>query len=245
MSKIVNPTTYSISHFVQNVYNKQKRNLLFWDTCALLDIIRFLYRNGDVNTYRAINSINSNIQSDTIYSVASSLTIKEWNDNESKVISEIDNSLNKTSNYHKNSIDVINEINSTTYIAEALYNKMLVRDLDILSQSILAKTIFLETSEIANDSLVRVANKLPPASKKQEFKDCAVWETMKLVSQKIESAKTTSDSYNKVFYTVNTDDFLDRSRIPNVFHRELLTEAAVLDFICCKQVDETYAAIIP
>lgn len=246
MSKVVNPIVCSISDFVTNTYNLQKKNILFWDTCALLEIIRFIYRNnGDVNTYRAINTINGYIQSDSIYSIASSITIKEWNDNEAIVTTGFRDSLVKTTDYHKNSIDVINEINSTSLVSESLHNKRLLFDLEILAQSVLSKTIFLETDEIANNSLVRICNKLPPANKKNEFKDCAVWETMRLVSELIENTKAPTDSFEKVFYTVNTDDFIDKSREPKIFHGQLLSEASILNFICCKDINETYAAIIP
>lgn len=246
MSKVVNPIVYTISNFVTNIYNLQKKNVLFWDTCALLEIIRFIYRNtGDVNTYRAINTINGYIQSDSIYSIASSITIKEWNDNEGIVTTAFSDSLVKTTGYHKNSIDVINEINSTSFASESLHNKRLLSDLEMLVQSILNKTIFLETAEIANNSLTRICNKLPPANKKNEFKDCAVWETMKLVSELIESTRIPTDSFVKVFYTVNTDDFIDKSREPRIFHGQLLSEASMLNFICCKDINETYASIIP
>lgn len=244
MSKIVNPIICSINHFVTNIYNSQKKNILFWDTCALLEIIRFIYRSGGgVNTYRTINAINGYIQSESIYSIASSITIKEWDDNENVVTTSFGNSLVRTAGYHKNSIDVINEINSTSLISETLHDKRLLHDLEILAHSVLDKTIFLATDEIANNALIRVCNKQPPANKKNEFKDCAVWETMKLVSELIENTKTPADSFQKVFYTVNTDDFIDKSREPRIFHGQLLSEASMLNFICCKDIDETYVAI--
>ncbi len=39
MSKVVNPIVCSISDFVTNTYNLQKKNILFWDTCALFEYI--------------------------------------------------------------------------------------------------------------------------------------------------------------------------------------------------------------
>lgn len=245
MSKIVNPTIYSVNHFVNNIYNAQKKQILFWDTCALLDIIRFLYRNnGNIATYRCLNSVNNLIQSDAIYSISSSLTIREWNDHEDKVKDEIRLSLQKTSVYHKNTIEVVNAINSTSYISESLHNKRLLETLEIFAKSVLDKTFFLGTEDIANKALIRVADKKAPASKKQEFKDCAVWETMLLVCEEIRNVSPMDyGSYNKVFYTVNTDDFIDKSREPKVFYPSLLSESSLKGFVCCKVIDEVYAAL--
>lgn len=118
MSKINNPVEYSIQDFVQNTYTQANRNLIFWDACALLEIFRFPYREGNLNNYRILNRINGLIQNDTIYSAASSLTITEWNDNEEKVKSDVQNSLEKTSNYHNICLEVANEIFTTSHVSE-------------------------------------------------------------------------------------------------------------------------------
>ncbi|MEY8847356.1 PIN domain-containing protein [Psychroserpens sp. XS_ASV72] len=238
MSEINGAISISINHFVTNVYVPNKKPILFWDTCSLLEIIRFLYRKGDVNSYRILNKINGLIQSDDLHSIASFLTVQEWNDHQQDVINEIENSLIKTGTYHKNTIDTINEINTTTYQSERIDNKNLLNDLERLADDIISKTHFIESAEIADKALQRVALKIAPSNKKNEFKDCAVWETMILLSERINNVNQPGDNQNKIFYSVNTDDFVDKSREPKQFYARLLTEASVVDLICCSKLDE-------
>lgn len=235
MSKINNPVEYSIQDFVNNIYTPDNRNLIFWDTCALLEIFRFPYRDGDLNTYKILNRINGLIQNNIIYSVASSLTITEWNDNEDEVKNDTQISLEKTGNYHNICLEVTNEIFTTTYLSEPIHNKNLIQSFEALVDNIISKTIFIQTDEIANNALERVRDKKPPASKKQEFKDCTVWETALKLSRDIYAIETDN---LQVFYTVNTDDFLDKSREPKVFHATLLTEASLSNLNCCSNTSE-------
>lgn len=243
MSKISISATSTIDDFVVKIYGENKKHILFWDTCSLLEIIRFLYRGGSLNTYKNINSINKLIQRDEIYSIASSLTIKEWNDNEKNVIESFQESLSLTSKYHKSCIETINEINTTNYLSELLFDKKLKEDLILLAESIIQKTIFIETNDVAYRALDRVSFRRPPANKKNEFKDCVVWETMYLICKNIQKSKVSTDNFNFVFYTVNTEDFVDKSREPKHFHRVLLSEASVVNMICCLNSNEVYASI--
>lgn len=235
MSRINNPTEYSIEYFIQNIYTPNNKNLIFWDTCALLEIYRFPYRDGNLNTYKILNRINGLIQNDTIYSIASSLSITEWNDNEDRVKLDVQNSLEKTGKYHSTCLEISNEIFATSHISESIHDKNLVQSFEALADNILSKTIFLETEEIANCALERVRDKKPPASKKQEFKDCTVWETVLKLSRDI---YTIEKEKIQVFYTVNTDDFIDKSREPRTFHTTLLTEASLSNLNCCANTNE-------
>ncbi len=240
MSKINNPVEYSITDFVQNVYSANRRPILFWDTCSLLEVFRFPYRGGNLVSYQTLNRINGLIQNNNIYSLASSLTSTEWNDNEDKVKNDMQDSLTKTGTYHDTCIQIINEIFTTTHSSEPLHDKALVQSLEALADSILSKTIFLQTNEIANDALERVRDKRPPASKKQEFKDCTVWETTLRLSRSIYAIETVNQ---QVFYTVNTDDFVDKSREPKIFNGVLLTEASLSNLVCCSNLTEVNAVL--
>lgn len=238
MSEIRNRTSISINDFISDIYQPNKKPVIFWDTCSLLEIIRFLYRKGDVNSYKTLNKINGLIQSNLLHSIASSLTIIEWNNHQKDVLENIESSLEKTEYYHRNCIETINEINTTTYLSESISDKNLLEDLERLADDILSRTIFIETEEIADKALDRVSLKRAPANKKNEFKDCAVWETMILVSERINEVNQPDDNYNKIFYSVNTDDFIDKSREPKIFYATLLSEASVVDLICCSNLIE-------
>lgn len=235
MSNINNPSEFSITNFVRVVYSNDRRPILFWDTCSLLEVLRFPYRGGNLVSYQNLNTINSLIQNNNIYSVASSLTITEWNDNEGKVKTDMEDSLIKTSNYHDTCIQIINEIFASTHSSPSLHDKGLVQNFETLVDNILSNTIFLQTNEIANRALQRVSEKRPPASKKQEFKDCTVWETVLMLSSCIYELES---EIRQIFYTVNTDDFVDKSREPKIFHSVLLTEASLSNLVCCSNLTQ-------
>ena len=144
-----------------------------------------------------------------------------------------------TSNYHLNGVDIINSIFTTTHPTTSLDDNGLVDELENLADDILANTIFVTTDAIADSALWRVANKLPPASKKREFKDCAIWETSLAISSAI------NGSGNRlVFFTVNTDDYLDKSRTPFVAHGNILSECATIGTVLSMSFEDTYNNLI-
>ncbi|OJV54215.1 MAG: hypothetical protein BGO31_12745 [Bacteroidetes bacterium 43-16] len=235
MSKVDNPHIVSILNFVQTIYQPVPKALLFWDTCALLDILRLPYRNGSVESFRILNKIRVLIQSDELFSVASSLTIKEFNEHEGTIIAETQKSLELTDQYHSTCIDIANDVYGATYISEPSRNKGLVNVFEGLADTILSKTYFIDTPEVANLALNRIADKLPPASKKNEFKDCVIWETILKLSRDINPIDAQN---NQIFFTVNTADFFDKGRTPMHFYNHLLAEAAMSNLVCCSTLSE-------
>ena len=88
---------YSLQSFA-DLYKNAKKPMIFFDTCSLLDFIRFIYRANDgINTLMAIQAVSQKIQSDEIYAVASELFIKEWNDNVDSAMQTTSDSFNRTS----------------------------------------------------------------------------------------------------------------------------------------------------
>ena len=104
--------------------------------------------------------------------------------------------------------------------------------LDIAEQ-----THYLLFKDITEATLERIALKSPPAHKKGgEIKDCAMWESMLHLCEKINKAMP-GGSPCKVFYTVNIADFADRSR-GRVYFNELQEEARQKGFYCMFDIDE-------
>lgn len=219
MSKI-NPTATSFDDFVQNQFNSSPKNIIIWDTCALLDIMRLPYRGGDIATFQSLIEIKKLIDNNDIFSLCSILTVTEWNDNYDVVTNKTQKDLELTSIYHRNCVDIINHIFTTTHPTTKLDDKTLMVELEKIAIEILNKTIFLPTDTIANSALWRVAQKKAPASKKQEFKDCAIWETALAIGD------TVNGNNKKVaYFTVNTDDYIDKSRTPKVPYSSIVSEA--------------------
>jgi hypothetical protein len=233
----INPI--SIDDFI-NHYNDAKKNILFWDTCCLLDILRFPYRNsGNLSAMQSLIAIKTLIENDEIYSVCSSLTEVEWNNNEGNVKTIMQDNLELTTNYHKNSIDIINHIFSTANPTSSLHDKGLLQELENIVDQILSKTIFLNTDTISESALWRVTQRRPPASKKQEFKDCAIWETAISVGSRIQGQG------NKfVFFTVNTDDYMDKSRTPKIIHNAINSEAVTYEIQFVMSFNDAHSELI-
>lgn len=238
MSNLTN-SAVSSDDFLNKVFIVSPKPIFFWDTCGLLDILRLPFRKGDLQALQCITAIKSLIDSDLIYSISSELTTKEWNDHFALTISETKDSLKKTSAYHNNCIEMINHLYSTTYVSDDLSNKGLVEAFELIADEILQKTVFISFDKISGDALRRVANKLPPSKKKPEFKDCAIWETVLDLSNLVRPF-----GLKFVYFTVNTEDYVDKARTPQLVHPSILTEAVTYGVSIGLTFREAYNSII-
>ena len=238
---------HTITDFIDNVFVAKPGKILCWDTCGLLDIVRFVYRQEPINTFDSIVTILDMVESGQVLSVASELTIKEWNDNIDIVYDFVVDSFIKTTNYHYMASDAINKIKSLSLPTSQLHGQGLEDELLNIAIRILNKTYFLKADEVSKDAIVRISNHQAPGGKKSksEAKDCVIWETMLALSKCLNNYpdKTKVPNTTKVFYTVNTDDFADKSRVPYQFQRILLTEAAANAFLCCLNFKEVEASL--
>lgn len=229
-----------ITEFVNTVYSANNKPIIFWDTCALLEIVRFVFNNHEDATvvYGHIKYIADKILNDEIYSVASEINIDELNDNHTKAINFVVDSLQKTTGFHANAIKTANALNGTALVSESLVDKHIDTLLNQLLLSVISKTHFLELEEKhSHSALQRVRTNTPPAGKKQEFKDCAIWETSLGLFREIAAIR---QDLNNVFYTVNIDDFCvvnkNNNTVQFLFH--LVSEATTFNFNCCKTISE-------
>ena len=234
MSKINTDTVTkkSVEDFVNKVFATTPKPIIFWDTCAFLNNIRFIYRDcGDAAaTINAINSLCAKISNGDIYSLASNIEINEWNDNIDKVLSDFQTSLERTTKYHSDATIVINAINGGELTTESIADKGLAHSLMSIAKNIAEKTTYLfEDGSIAYNALHRTKEKNPPAGVKNEFKDCAIWETMLRLSELVESVDSTKC---RVFYTTNVKDFCETNNPTRVLSF-LKSEAITKNFTCC------------
>lgn len=233
---------YTITDFIENVFVPKPVKVLCWDTCGFLDIVRFVFRQEPIHTFDSIVAILNMVEGGQVLSVASELTIKEWNDNVDIVYDFVTDSFIKTTNYHYMASNAINKIKGMALSTSQLHGQGLEDELVDIAIRILNKTYFIKTDEVSNDAIVRLSNHQAPGGKKSksEAKDCVIWETMLALSKGLINYpdKTKVPNTTKVFYTVNTDDFADKSKKPYQFQRVLLTEAAANSFLCCMTFTE-------
>lgn len=226
-------------------YTANPKPIFFWDTCGLLEIIRFVYRkNNGLNSLNAILDLAGKVSRDEIYCVTSELAAIEWDENVAAALNDMMNSLEKTENLHALAAATINAIlpgsmvQSDPISTYRLENLLMDVALDVAQSS-----HFIIYDEVTKDTLTRVALKMPPGKEKDaEIKDCAFWETMLRLCKDIKAAMP-GGSPAKVFYTVNTKDFADKSRGALVLFHQLETEATQMGFTGTLIIDDAVAAL--
>ena len=172
------------------------------------------------------------------YIVTSELAAIEWDDNVGKALLDTKESLFQTETYHTLAIETINAILMQSQQSAPISTFRLEEVLRDMALNIAQSSHFIRYKDIAEDTLTRVASKTPPGRDKDaEIKDCAFWETMLRVCRDIKAAMP-GGSPNKVFYTVNTKDFAEKSKGNAVFFKELQSEANLMGFYCALIIDD-------
>lgn len=226
-------------------YTATPKPIFFWDTCGLLEIIRFVYRkNNGTNTLNAILDLAGKVSRDEIYCVTSEIAAIEWDDNVAKALNDMRTSLGRTENYHSLAAATINAILPGTIVQSDPISTFRLEDLlKDIALDIAQSSHFIKYEEVAKDTLARVALKMPPGKEKDaEIKDCAFWETMLRICKDIKAVMP-GGSPAKVFYTVNTNDFADKSRGTTVLFHQLEAEAIHMGFTGTLIIDDAVAAL--
>lgn len=234
----------SAKQLCNQVYQGHAKPVIFWDTCALLNIVRFIYREdpGDVTTYNEIKKLYDAILSNSILSVSCESVIIEYNDHVNDAVQEIEASVNQTNTYFKNSVDVVNKLDNSTIGYTSTAASQMPQKLHAMVEAILCNTKFVTIDKTATSNAhQRVLQHKAPAGKKEEFKDCTIWEVMLSCYRQL---NTVDVAKPKVFYTVNVQDFcIMENKVPKSFIHDLLMEAVSLNFTCCKNVFEVTTAL--
>lgn len=233
----------TVADFKANVYSANPKPVIFWDTCALLNIIRFIYREkGDFALkYNSIRHVHNQIISGSVYSVTSEIIVNEWNDNIDRTLSGFKQSLEDTTRYHSGGITVSNLLNGRADNSEPLIGKGIEQNLFQIVKEIVDRTYFMKyDKDIAYDALQRTSGKQPPAGVKDEFKDCAIWSTMVIFSKEMNKVDT---SLTKLFYTKNTEDFCIKKSDHPIYLHSLTSEAITVGFECCINVEDVASRI--
>ncbi|MBB3186099.1 PIN domain-containing protein [Microbacter margulisiae] len=219
MTQILASTIELIDDFSLTVIGDRKK-IIFWDTCALLDIIRFPRDNNSASLASLIK-IHKEIVNDRVYSVASEITIKEFNDHESSTITESKEIIKKNSEQYESIMEIVNFFTSSqtgySHINTVSYN--IERYLINIVDEIIQKTVFIQKDEIATVWLDRIVQKKTPLRRKGEYKDAAIWSTCISLADKIDAA---SELENVIFFSSNVNDYYQAGTTN--FSHDILTE---------------------
>lgn len=180
--------------------------IVFWDTCALLDIIRIPIRdNLKFNDLVCYERIAQYINNDNIISVTSGLVIKEFADHYQNERRNLIQAQTKLKNQVLDYTNYMISTNKKNRITSAINLLNVESRLDTVLNQILKKTFVLKEEAIYRDFAdYRLRNKIAPAARKSEYKDCYIWGTFIKLVHKI------SPTSNYVsFISVNTKDYQD------------------------------------
>lgn len=180
---------------------------VFWDTCALLDILRIPYRHDNVmaalTPYQQLYEL---ISQKKVVSITSDMVLYEFN-------SHFDDTINELSREVRKMKEGVEKYSALMSGKKQIRINHILSFLDISSlQSLetLVRKIWKETYIIREQSIYRnmahnrTVSKIPPAKNKGEYKDCFIWSTF------LQYAK---DSFSpcKIFFTTNTSDYCDKA----------------------------------
>ncbi len=219
--KISSPNIVNINQ-ASDIVNNLRKKVIFWDTCALLDIVRFP-RDNEFSSLVDLIRIHNAILNDQVYSMASEITIVEYNEHILSTLNESIEVIKKVNKQYNCIITLINHftssLSSTSSIDLPSYN--LERYLVAIVHDILSKTIFIEKNDIAPVWLDRIVAKKTPLKRKGEYKDAAIWCTCLSLAEK---TYFDTESENMLFFSSNVNDYYEAGS--KNFNRDILTECS-------------------
>jgi hypothetical protein len=177
-----------------HLLDDNSKPVIFWDTCSLLDIIRLPIpeRKHALKKLENVMVIRQKILNGDIISLASVLTVKEFNDHVGHTQDEVVRTAKRISQEYNKYLEFVKKANpaiTPTNVDLTAFNlEILLND---IVQDIAVETIFIGRDDVfLRNAEMRVTGKIPPARKKGEFKDCYIWNTcltVRQMSQKINS----------------------------------------------------------
>lgn len=193
------------SRYLKQLTALPNRPAIFWDTCALLDIIRIPERKN-YTAFRFYHLLHDAILSDEIMSFTSELVITELNKHYQEVTKQLSthqryfNDYSQIALFEKTAAEQ-QTINST--LSAISFEPILLQ----LYEDILNKTIVIKgQKQYMKFADERARLNIAPAQRKSEYKDCYIWGTYLIFSK----GHVSIDIPLSVFFTVNTDDYIDK-----------------------------------
>jgi hypothetical protein len=210
MLKIISPNYIKKAAAISKI-DTEKKPVIFWDTCSLLDIVRLPLpcRKQKAVTLNNLLIIKDNIVSGNIISLSSILCINEFNNHIEQHVNELKKESLCLSEKVNTFVSFINVVNTTgmpiprTNLSEYKIENFLSQ----IAHDIIDNTFFVnEDNSFASFAHNRTTLKVPPAKKKGEYKDCYIWGTcLELRSN------STDRTYSYNFISSNTTDYADKN----------------------------------
>lgn len=195
--------------------------MIFWDTCALLDIIRiplFERQNLNIDTLYAYEGIESWIRNGRIVSVTSDLVVREFSEHVDDIINLLKLQEQKTKDDVKEQASFMSNVQLATSIVTNVNHLEIQSRVVKLVKRILGQTYILKSQlSFAHNADYRVRNYIKPSGGKESYKDCYLW------SSYISLLKEISPTEPTFFFTTNPADFAENKKSLNL-HPDLVSE---------------------
>lgn len=202
-----------------NLHIPNDKPIVFWDTCALLDIIRIPIRdNLRINDLECYERIADYIDNNHIISITSGLVINEFDDHYLDEHNNLIQTQTKLKNRVLDYADFMVSAKKKERLTKAINLLNIEHRLNVVLMRILKKTFVLKEENIYRDFAdYRLRNKMAPAARKSEYKDCYIWGTF---IKFIHAIRPTSNYVS--FISVNTKDYTENNG--RGLHNHIITD---------------------
>lgn len=178
--------------------------VIFWDTCALLDIIRLLERyEAGKHAYDNYCFFLEKIENGEIVSMVSEMVLTEFNQHYDKEYEESVKAQNRRKMLMEETCKIQNDTPSTL-VKDNMAAINIMPKLKELVEKIWENTWVIKDNEadFKDFAHYRLKLKLAPAHRKNEYKDCLIWGTCSIIAGRLPHSNT-------IFYTTNKADYTE------------------------------------
>lgn len=198
-----------------NAIVSKKSNVLFLDTCILLDIIRDVTRDGvtKANTIACLDLLSKAENNDEIFVLVAPQVHSELIENEANVKKESTDSLEKFIEKIIKVDDILSEYGSPDKVYITHLNNYISHAMNILNRWKKVAYLIPQNDDVVNRAFSRATLPRAPARKgKDSIKDCVVTETYLDYAEALRGLGLTS---NIIFVSSNTKDYCDNRSLCN------------------------------
>ena len=195
--------------------------IVFWDTCALLDLARtpLLDRtNLSFATLQEYEQIEQWINSDRLTSVTSDLVLREFSEHIDHIASSLSTQEQKTKNEVKEQTLFMTDLSRARKINQSIDGLDVQKKVIAIVKKIWSHTILLRgQNSFALSADYRVRNYIKPSGGKESYKDCYIWYSYISLLREVNPLGPT------FFFTTNPSDFAENKKSINL-HPDLKAE---------------------
>lgn len=187
-------------------YIDATKPIVFWDTCALLDVLRIPYRSGSINELTMYEQILDSIKNGVIISVTSEIVAEEFDKHFSETCHNLENEQEKRKKGIKDFAAFETNVANKTRIFTAVDLLSIKQRLENVINDICKNTILIKgDAKQRRFADFRLRHSFAPAAKKNEYKDCYIWGMFITLAQKLPA------HVSMTFFTSNKDDYYDKA----------------------------------